>query len=231
MLTIHINQSELLSIELIRLALSEETQEAREKAIKVVKHDILAMRLALLDDRYGPDWTLEPENSDLVRWVAASAAERHEAVHEFSEVKTRYEAKHERKLNIAEHIGKLIWHTIQDGNFEGVQTPNGILQQVQDEGREADIRGAKDKDVIRKAWNTYRGVAHIGMAIDFCESNPTRKNDILKIAERVRRSLSQSCPKGTSKPYVDSREQISFLYISRCSGPRFRNRGLPFEVS
>uniref|UniRef100_UPI00248FA41A hypothetical protein n=1 Tax=Litoreibacter halocynthiae TaxID=1242689 RepID=UPI00248FA41A len=203
MITIPIDQSELLSIELIRMALSEESQDARVKAVKAVKHDIVATRVALLTDRYGPDWTHEPENADLVRWIADSAAERHEAVHEFSEVKTRYEAKHEKKLNVAEHTGKLIWHSIQDGKFEGVQTPNGILQQVQDAGREENIRGAKDKDVIRKNWSTYRGVAHIGMAIDFCESNPSRKNDILKIAEQVRRSLSQNCPKGTSKPYVD----------------------------
>ncbi|WP_394199952.1 hypothetical protein [Litoreibacter albidus] len=231
MLKIFINELELRAIERIRIGLSEETVEARVTAVKAVKHDVIAMRLGLLEKQIDPDWSTKECNFELARWVAATSAERNEAAYEYSEVVRRYEQKNEKSLNVAEHAGKLIWHTIQDEKFEGVQTDSGILKQVSDEGRQAKIRGAIDKDVIRKNWRTYRGVVHLGMAIDYCENNPSHEGNVLSLAERVRRQLSQNCPRGTTRPYVDPEDQISFIYISTTSGPRFRNRGLPFGIS
>ena len=162
--------------------------------------------------------------------MAETAGERHEAAFELSQTFNRYEDRNERKLNVAEQIGKLVWLSIQDKKFEGVQTNNGLLKQVQDDARKHDVSGAKDKDTVRKIWNTYRGVVHLGMAIDYCDESPDQNLNVLHVAERFRRDLSQSCPKGTSKPYVDPAEQISFLYISKLWGPRFGDRGLPFDV-
>jgi hypothetical protein len=93
------------------------------------------------------------------------------------------------------------------------------------------VSGARDKDTLRKIWNSYRGVVHLGIAIDYCENHPAQNLHVFHLAELFRKTLSENCPKGTSKPYVDPGEQISFLYISTLSGPRFRNRGLPFGVS
>lgn len=231
MQTVFINQRELCSIELIRTGLSEDTLSLRKRAITLVKHDIIGTQIALLDEKCGPGWPSEAENAELVRWIAKTTAERQEAVHAFSEISQRYEKTTERKLNVAEHIGKLILHSIQDGKFQGVHTPGGILEQVRDVATKEKIRGAIDKDVVRKLWKSYRGVVHLGIAIDYCEDNPDLQVDLLAMAERIRRTLSQSYPKGTKKPYVDQSRQISFLYISTLSGPRFRNRGLPFGVN
>lgn len=231
MLTMPINQPELFSIEIFRIALSEATLELRKKAILSVKNDVLASRIEKLNDTYGSGWMTKPENAEFVQWIASSSVQRHQAAYELMEISRRYDDKNERKLNIAEHIGKLIWDTIQDGKFEGVQTDNGVLQQVRDEARAAKVSGARDKDTVRKIWNSYRGVVHLGMAIDYCEKNSNQNLNVLHLAELFRKKLSENCPKGTSKPYVDPSKQISFLYISMLTGPRFRDRGLPFGIS
>jgi hypothetical protein len=231
MLEITINEREFHSIVLLRVALSEENNQLRDTAIRHLRHEIVATNITLLSKECGPDWPDEPENADLVRWIAATSAERQEASHAVEEVMVRYGSKNERKLNVAEHIGKCIVETINSEKFEGVQTSNGILAQVADEAREADVVGARDKDTLRKLWKSYRGVAHLGMAIDYCEDNPRVRPDVLRVADKVRLLLSENCPKGTSKPYVDPNEQIKFIYLSMLSGPRFRNRGLPFYVS
>lgn len=230
MLEIAINESELNFIELIRVALSEETTEQRERAVKYAKHEAVASRLDLLAAEGGSSWATDPDNADFVQWTIETSAERREAAYEFSRTGRRYEDRYERRLNIAEHIGKLIWLTIIEKRFEGVHTKTGILQQVSDEAKSHSISGARDLDTLRKVWATYKGVVHLGMALDFCEENPNQEVSLLYIAERYRRGLSENCPKGTSRPYVSSTEQISFVYISRLKGPRFRDRGLPFDV-
>ncbi len=230
MLTITINEPELNFVELIRLALSEETTEQKERAIKNVKHEAVAARLDLLAAEGGSSWATDPDNAHFVQWTIRTSAERREAAYEFSKTARRYEERNERRLNIAEHIGKLIWLSILDRKFEGVQTEIGILQQVSDDAKSHAVSGARDIDTLRKAWATYRGVVHLGMALDFCEENPNQKMNLLHIAERYRQGLSQNCPKGTSKPYVSPAEQISFVYLSRLKGLRFRDRGLPYDI-
>ncbi|NRB17768.1 MAG: hypothetical protein HRU33_09440 [Rhodobacteraceae bacterium] len=230
MLTISINEREIDFIELIRLALSEGSIEERVQAIKNVKQDVVAWRINMLSGEHGTCWASDPNNAEFVQWVAKSSAERHEASFEFLLTTRRYEDKNNHKLNIAEHIGELIWLSIQDEKFEGVQTDRGILQQVRDDAKESGVRGARDRDTLRKIWNTYRGVVHLGRAIDFCENYPEQKWDVLHLAELFRKGLSENCPKGTSKPYVSPDDQISFVYSSKLSGPRFRDRGLPFNV-
>lgn len=228
MIEIPINQPELLSIDLMRIALSEPSDGERQEAIKSIKLDIEASHLKALSTKFGALWTQDPKNAALVQWVAATTHERHEAAVQLSQIGERYDAKNERKLNIAEHIGMLIWLSIQDGRFEGLHTRGGILEQVSDDAREFKVTGAKDKDTLRKIWNSYRGVVHLGMAINHCEDNPSQ--NILHLAERFRRSLCENFPKGTSKPYVNQSIQFSFPYKSKLWGPRYANRGLPFGI-
>lgn len=230
MLTISINEPELKFIELIRLALSEENIEKRVQAIKNVKSDVVAARLDLLPNRADTDWALEPNNAKLVQWISKTSAQRHDSALEFSQTARRYEGGIERKLNVAEHIGKMVWLSIQDGEFKGVQSPLGILKQLGYTTGKLEISGARDKDVLRKLWGKYRGVVHLGMAIDYCDDNPGQEADVIHLAEQFRQVLSQNCPKGRNDPYVHPDDQISFVYSSRLRGPRFRNRGLPFNV-
>ena len=230
MLSVAINEPELRSIEYIRIALSEPTPELRAKAIANAKYEVVAFRLEALSDKLGPEWMSDPENSEFVQWIAKSSSERHEASYEFLQTSRQYEERNERKLNVAEHIGKLIWLSIQDNRFEGVQTPEGILKQVSDQAQEYKVSGARDLDTLRGIWNAYLGVVHLGMAIDYCEDNPDHDQNVLFLAENYRLGLSRFCPKGTKKPYVSEREQIMFYYYSNTWGPRFRDRGLPFSI-
>lgn len=230
MIEVTLNEFDLMFIELVRVGLSEKTMGLRERAIKNVKHDVVADRIDKLMRKLGPKWRSDPANSEFLQWVALTAAQRTEAAFEFSGTGKRYEAKNERKLNIAEHIGRVIYLSIKDEKFEGVQSRGGILEQVRDVAKVEKISGARDKDVIREVWNTYRGVVHLGMALEYCEGNPEQGLNVLHLAEEFRRCLSENCPRGTKVPYVDPEEQISFLYISKLWGPRFGNRGLTFDV-
>lgn len=231
MLTVCMNEPELRSIDLIRVALSETTAELREKAITNAKHEVVALRLATLTDSLGTDWMSDPKNADFVQWIAKTSSERHEARYEFSQTDRRFEERNERKLNVAEHIGKLIWLSILDGKFEGVHTGEGILKQVRDVALENAVSGAKDLDVLRATWKTYRGVVHLGMAMDYCDEHPDLERNVLHVAETYRRGLSLFCPKGTKNPYVPEDAQTMFLYLSKTSGPRFLDRGPPFAVT
>lgn len=230
MLRVAINEPELRSIEYIRIALSEPAPKLREKAITNAKLGLMALRLGALTDKFGTDWMSAPHNAEFIQWIAKSSSERDEANYDFLQTARRYEERNERKLNVAEHIGKLIWHSIQDKRFEGVQTPEGILKQVSDQALKCQISGARDLDTLRKIWNAYRGVVHLGMAIDYCDDYPGHKENVLFLAENFRLGLSRFCPKGTKKPYVSEDEQIIFYYYSDIWGPRFLDRGLPFSV-
>lgn len=217
-------------LELFRIALSAETLEAKATALRYVKQVVIAERLKVLSESEGSAWTSEPDNQSLVMWTAQTAAAREEAIYEFSRVSRTYEDKNERRLNVAEHVGKLVYLSIMEGERQGVQTKTGILNQLTLDGKERGIRGAKDKDVVRKSWATYRGIVHLGMAMDLCEDREVSSSEVLFVAGQIRRVLSDSCPKGTSVPYVPREEQIDFAYKSDIGGPRFRNRGLPFCV-
>lgn len=230
MIEVTINEFDLMFIELVRVGLSEETMDLRERAIKNVKHEVVGDRIDKMLQQLGPKWRSDPANSEFLQWVAMTAGQRTEAALELSETGKRYEAKNERKLNIAEHIGHLILLSIKNEKFEGVQARGGILEQVRDVAKAEKISGARDKDVIREVWNTYRGVVHLGMALDCCEGKLEQGLNVLHLAEEFRRSLSKNCPRGTKVPYVDPEAQISFLYISKLWGPRFGNRGLTFDV-
>lgn len=225
-----VNEIELLYIGLFRVALSVPTHEERLAAIRCVRHEVIASRLHEINKKPGPDWVHDENNRELVAWVAATAGEREDAIYQFSRVCQAYDDRYERRLNVAEQVGKMICLSIHDGKFEGVQTPGGILHQVSKQGREHGITGARDKDVVRKAWRDYRGVVHLGMALDYCEESSTPPEDVFLVAESYRRMLSLTCPKGAKKPYVEAERQVSFSYESDIYGPRFLNRGLPFTV-
>lgn len=214
MLEIPIDASEIPFMWLFRVALSEESDALRKQAIQNVKHEAMGSLLQELPNVVGEDWVSDPGVSELVQWVAKTSGQRHEAIYAFGETVRRYEEKNERKLNIAEEIGNMIWVSIQDKMFEGVQTRTGILAQLRDQAIASGLRGARDKDTVRKIWDTYRGVVHVGMALTYCEDNPDPNLNVLHVAERFRRDLSQHCPRGTSSPYVNPKRQISFYYSS-----------------
>lgn len=228
--TVAINEFELMFIELFRVALSAPTHEQRLDAIRWVKHDVIAARLKDIAREPGPDWVDQKKNRELVEWVARTSGIREDAVYQLSRIASAYDGKLERPLNVAEQVGKLIRISIAKERFEGVQTRNGILYQVRHQGKTEGISGAQDKDTVRKAWGSYRGVVHLGMALDYCEERSAPLEEVVYVAEHFRSILSTSCPKRTKKPYVDPEEQISFVFISGTSGPRFLNRGLPFYV-
>jgi len=230
MLTVSINEPELEAIGLLRMALSETDMDARLLAINNVKHEVVAERLELLAHGNDASWAIDADNAAFAQWMIRTGAERRKASLEVSEVLKRYEEENQRRLNIAEHIGKLIWLSILDGKFEGVQTKIGILEQVRHDAKMHSVRGAQDVGTMRKIWSTYKGVVHLGMALDFYEENPNHGVNLLHIAEKYRLSLSKNCPKGTRKPYVSSSEQICFVYLSRLKGLRFQSRSLPYDV-
>jgi hypothetical protein len=227
---VHINEPQFRVIQLIRAALSENSTDQRLEAIKNVKQDRVSDLLEQLPANEQYDWTADPLNGDLVRWAAKTSAKRSEASYEVSRMIQRYEKIKERRLNVAEQIGMQVWLSITNEKFEGVHSPGGIFEQISDEARRSNVYGAKDMDTIREIWNMYRGVVHLGMALDHCEDYPEQNWHVLHLAEVFRKGLSEFCPRGTSEPYVDSSQQISFLYISSIYGPRFRNRGLPFNT-
>lgn len=215
MIEIHLNEPELLSLELFRVALSEPTEEARLHAIEVMRHEVSGLSLESFPIFKKGDG--QQQNSpDFAHWVAETSADRREAAHQYADIVQRYQKKNERKLNVAEYIGKHVWQTIQEQGYQGVQVPGGILEEVRNVARELGVTGAKDEDTVRKIWKSYRGVVHLGMAMDFCEDHPRSGLHVLHVAERIRQGLSKNCPKGTSKPYIEPSEQISFLYISEC---------------
>ena len=213
MRTIHINEAELCCLGLFRMVLSESSQESRERAIEVMRHEVVSLGLENFPIRKGKTGSLA-NRPEFVQWVAETSRERYEAAHEYSEITRRYEDQNERRLNVAEQIGKMVWLSIQDGKYEGVQTDYGILYQVSEQARELKFRGAKSTDTLREIWKTYRGVVHLGMALDFCEDHPSSRINPLKLAEQYRRDLGENCPRGQTQPYIPPNEQISFLYIS-----------------
>ncbi len=213
MIKIPLNEPEVLCLELFQVALSENTHDARMRAIGVMRHEVVSLGLDSFPigrQRAGQ----AQNNPEFVQWVAETSAERYGAAHEYSEISQRHQKKNQRKLNVAEHIGKLVWDSIQKQRYQGLHVAGGLLEQVRDEAKALAVDGARDKDTLRKIWNCYRGVVHLGMAMDYCEDNPDSDLNVLHLAERFRKGLSESSPKGTTKPYVDLAEQISFVYIS-----------------
>tara|TARA_R100000935_G_scaffold58904_1_gene99380 strand:+ start:1380 stop:2075 length:696 start_codon:yes stop_codon:yes gene_type:complete len=227
---IFLNEPELKYVELIRIALSEDDAELRASAIRNVKHDVIAGRLELLFKQAEQGAIADPLNAEFMHWVAISSSQRNEAAYEFFETSKRYESKNEAKLNIAEETGFLIFSSVQDRKFKGIYTRGGIFEQLREVAVQEGVRGVKDKDVLRKLWQTYKGVVHLGMAIKYLEENPDHHFDLLSLAELFRTTLSENCPRGTLKPYVDPKDQFSFVYLSSIWGPRFGNRGLSYAV-
>lgn len=175
---------------------------------------MVALGIATLGDNLGAGWISHPPNHVVAQWIAETSIDRHEGGHDFAQTGWRYDERNERRLNIAEHIGKLVLISILEKKFEGVQTDQGLLKQLSDHAREHNISGAKDLDTLRAIWKMYRGVVHLGMAIDFCEDYPDHTLSVLDLAETTRQKLSHFCPKGTKKPYVDESEQIMFSHYS-----------------
>lgn len=230
MFEVYINEAELEYIDLIRAALSSDCAAERQSLIFDAKHDALMQRLDWLEQKFGAHWVDDPKNLQLALWLGKTSNERQEAAFRFAEFSRRHDGVLAKKLMVAEHIGSKIFSSIKDKKFLGVQSKLGILQEISDEAKKAKTRGVKDLDTLRKIWSTYRGVVHLGMAIDYCAENPDQKFHVIQLAEFFRNLLSTECPRGTDQPYVDPKNQVTFRYVSMTSGPRFQDRGLPFYV-
>lgn len=200
-----LNELECECLQLFRMALSEETEEDRIRAIDIMRHEVVSISLG----NFPVDKSSHPK---FVQWVAETAQSRYDAAHNLHGIARRYEGYNERKLNIAEYIGKCVCDSIQAERFQGVQVKGGLLEQTQDYTKQNKISGGRDLDVLRRTWNTYRGVVHLGMAMDYCEDHPETTWHVLDLAETFRTKLSSNCPKGTSSPYVNPEAQISFLF-------------------
>lgn len=236
MISVPLNERELHAIDMVRMALSEETNDERLESIRVVKLDVASMRLEELNDTQYRGWQGDSRNTELIRWVTDTSSERHEAAIELAVLDQRFQRSNQRALNVAEEVGFFVRLSIRDGRYQGVQTKGGLIEQVTEIGRGANVRGAKDHDTVRKAWMRYRGVVHLGLALNEFEERFKRSipkenlHELLFLAEEIRVMLSETCPKGWKDPYVPQEEQISFVYKSSIYGPRFLNRGLPFDV-
>ncbi|SMP37176.1 hypothetical protein [Shimia sagamensis] len=204
---IPLNGPECECLGLFRMAISEETDEERLRAIQVIRHEVVS--LGLENFPIG-----KSSSNEFTRWIAETARERYDAAHEFGEIAQRYEGKNERHLNIAEYIGKRVWDSIQNEKFQGLHTPSGILEQTSDYARKMGIRGARDQSVLREIWGKHRGVVHLGMAMDFCEDHPGTTWHVLQLAETFRAGLSSNYPQNAPSPYVDPDVQLSFFYLS-----------------
>jgi hypothetical protein len=209
-----VNDLELMWIEMVRVALSEETVDARIRAIENVKFNVRAIPATSLSDDKRQMNSDDPRFVASLLQVAKTSQRMSDAAYEMAQTEQRYVAKNERKLNIAEQICKRVLLSIADEKFAGLHTEIGILQEVQDEARKHGTSGAKDKDVLRNIWSTYRGVVHLGVAMKFYEGNPEDEMKVLHLAEEFRQILSENCPKGTTKPYVSSGDQFKFTYNS-----------------
>ncbi|MEP3675379.1 hypothetical protein [Sulfitobacter sp.] len=209
--TVLISDTQVQFIEMFRIALSAPDNRQRLRAISNLKQEVATQVDELIVDGRSEEWM--SANAEFFRRSMLEAPARRAAAAEFSQIEREYEGSRgrEKKLNIAEHIGMRVLLTIKEGKFEGLQTEIGILEQVRHFSQQEKIFGARDHDTLRKIWGTYRGVVHLGMAMDLFGDSALQSFDMLFLAEQIRMELSRHSPRSSNKPYVDDREQISFV--------------------
>ncbi|MFD2738039.1 hypothetical protein ACFSUD_00495 [Sulfitobacter aestuarii] len=216
MYKVAINGAEVHYLELFRIAVSESDHEKRMRSIHNVRHEVKMEWLKLQISDKETTGMSGSSNVELLRDMAELAMDAPEMIREFTQTVGRYEGANgrgnERKLNVAEHIGKQVLLSIREGTFHGVQSDFGILEQVRHDAKDLGITGARDVDTLREIWKTYRGVVHLGIAMDEFKNAPDWGPDVLINAEMIRRTLSQNCPRSHKSPYVDPKCQIYFPY-------------------
>lgn len=210
---IALNEPEMIGLGLFRMALSETTDEARLAAIKAVRSEIVSNGLEAFPIHKDSEGRLN-RHPRFIEWTAMNAVAMNQAIQTVGEVEQRYNDKQGRRLSIAEEIAKLVVSSVLDQKFLGMQVQGGILDCMRHIAKEQKISGARDHDTLRKIWGTYRGVVHLGLAIDWCEENPEADHHVLHVAERYQRILSENSPGGKGPPYVSPDDQFSFLYVS-----------------
>ncbi|MBB5723353.1 hypothetical protein FHS72_002993 [Loktanella ponticola] len=214
MLTVYIDELDLTILEYYRAALSEDTFDGRKKAISDLAKQVKLWELkGLMKNDEWKKEMLEEKPENLLQ-MALDIAEWSDGAVAFTHVISRFDNGQNRKLRIADQIGLEIWRSIKAGKFRGVHTVIGVLNTVRHKTQKLKFNGGRDKNGLREKWNTYRGVVHFGIARAFCKERGLDNHALLEVAEGIRRQLSSNCPKGTSKPYVDEGEKISFVYKS-----------------
>jgi len=211
--TVYITNTQLQFIEMLRIALSAPDNPQRLRGIFNLKQEVAVHVDELIMDGRSEEWM--SANADFFRRSALQAPVRRAAAAEFSQTEREFEGSRgrsrEKKLNIAEYIGMRVLLTIKEGKFEGLQTETGILEQVRHFAQQEKIFGAQDHDTLRKIWISYRGVVHLGMAMDLHGDSALPSIEVLALAEQIRMELCRNSPRSSNKPYVDESEQISFV--------------------
>ncbi|MBT0958207.1 hypothetical protein IV417_12485 [Alphaproteobacteria bacterium KMM 3653] len=215
MIKVEISEAGFQVIGELRIALSAETVEDRLKAMEHVQHRFIRSLVENAHSKFGAEWEKIPSMSALAAKVSKSYVQSASTEDIFSDVFHQYEKKNHRGLMVAEQVGQMVFFSIVDRKLEGLHRDGKIIDQVCQQGRARDVPGAKDKDTVRKSWMKYKGVVHLGMALNDAEElKITRAKDVLGMAEEMRLMLCSNCPKGTSEPYVNQDDQISFVYKS-----------------
>ena len=114
MIEVTIYEPELLCIEMLRVALSEETPDARLRAIENVKYDV---RTSAVESLFSGKRQVndDPRYIASLHQIAKTSGRSYEAAYELAQTTQRFETKNERKLNIAEHIGNVVLLSIYTG--------------------------------------------------------------------------------------------------------------------
>ncbi len=214
MLTVYIDELDLTSLEYYRAALSEVTFDGRKKAISDFSKQMELWQLKGLTNSVLWRSQVLSTSPEFLRQMASETPVGSEGAVAFSQCVSRFNSGQGRKLRIAEQIGLEIWKSIEAGKFRGLHSKTGILDTVSHKARKLGFPGARDLNVLRKIWMTYRGVVHLGVARTFCKEKGLDNTSLLEVAEGIRRLLSTQCPKGTKTSYVDEDDQISFVYKS-----------------
>ena len=199
---------------MVRVALSETDDPMRQSALENLNGVIqLDKQEVIVKDIDRRNWGLEKFPQFLIDSTRAGPG-RSRSNEEFKGTIERYEKHNEIRMNTAEEIARKIVRSIQTDQFEGLHTATGILKQISDDARNEGTRGARDKDVLRKTWNDYRGVVHLGLALTICEEFPDGDQNVFRVAERIRKLLSGYGPRSHSRPYVDLDLQYKFIVCS-----------------
>lgn len=206
---------ELGVLQLYRAALSKKGKQARCEALEGLTKKLDAERLGALQNSKFANVGLVATSDDFNRTIATEYVENTKKISAFDRALEAFE-KPRGKLPLfaAETIAREIWRSVVEGKNVGVFSRRGIIERLTDQARVQGLQGVKDKDVLRRHWKEYKCVAHLGAGLQIGEHHNLDPIASLGVAEEVRYVLSNECPKGTSKPYVEEEEQISFVFRS-----------------
>lgn len=209
------SEADVLAVEWYGAALSARGDDNRIAAIKGLyeKMTLIETDAFLNKSNFGQAGVLVPTD-ELAKSMTYSMSERMAKIAYFEKILAAYNNGSRMALFSSELIAREIWFSITEGDNRGVYSASGILERVSHECRKLNLRGARDIDTLRKHWNEYKGVAHLGAGLLIARVQGHDDETGLLIADEIRHSLSHECPKGQKRSYVDEQIQFSFLFKS-----------------